>query len=96
MKSMKLKGCEMKRVICLLALFSIIATPLYALNLFERIKYKEVRLGDETVLVNRITGKVEHKLVNKMYHPIPANKGWGGIPSERDMYQAQYERQVNR
>jgi len=81
-----------KKIIILLLLLSIIATPSYALNLFERIRYKEVRLGSEKVLVNKITGKVERILVNNTYVVIPTEKGFAGIPSVQDMYQAQYEK----
>ena len=82
----------MRKIIVLLLLFSIIATPLYALNILDRIIYKEVRLGGEKVLVNKTTGKVEKKLVDNKYEPISSEKGWGGIPSEQDMYQARYNK----
>jgi len=81
----------MKKFIVLLLLLSVIATPSYALNFFEKIKYREARLGNEGILVNRITGKVEQRWVGKRYEPIPSDKGWGGIPSIQDMYQAQYD-----
>jgi hypothetical protein len=44
------------------------------------------------VLVNRLTGKVEKKMVDGKYETIPSVKGFGGIPSEQDMYQARYDR----
>lgn len=82
----------MKKIIVLLLLFSIITAPSYALNILDRLIYKEVRLGGEKVLVNRATGKVEKKLVDNKYEPISSRKGWGGIPSEQDMYQARYNK----
>jgi len=30
--------------------------------------------------------------VDNQYSPISSQKGWGGIPSEQDMYQARYDR----
>ena len=68
------------------------ARPSHALNILERLIYKEVRLGNEQVLVNKVTKKVEKKLVDNRYEPISSQKGWGGIPSEQDMYQARYDR----
>jgi len=82
----------MKKTIVLLLLFSIIATPLHALNILEKLVYKEVRIGNEKVLVNRLTDKVEKKLLDNKYEPISSRKGWRGIPSEQDMYQARYSR----
>ena len=81
----------MKKIIVLVLLFSIIATPLYALNLLDRIKYKQVQLGTNKVLVNRFTGKVEEILIDNQYRVISTEKGFGGIPSDQDMYQAQYD-----
>jgi len=85
----------MKKTIILLLLFSIIAAPSYALNFFEKITNKEVQLGDDKVLVNRLTGKVEQKMVDGKYQPISSDKGFGGIPSAQDMYQARYDRKKN-
>jgi len=82
----------MKKVVALLLLLSVVASPSYALNLLDKLMYKEVRLGGEKVLVNRVTGKVEQRLIDNAYKPISSKKGWGGIPSEQDMYQAQYDR----
>ena len=82
----------MKKVIVLLLLFSIIAAPSYALNILDKLIYKEVRLGGEKVLVNKATGKVEKKLVDNRYEPISSKKGWGGIPSSQDIYQARYDK----
>jgi len=81
----------MKKVIALLLLLSVIATPSYALNILDRLRYQEVQLGSDRVLVNRITGRVEQILVDNKYEPISTKKGWGGIPSDQDMYQARYE-----
>lgn len=87
----------MKKTVVLLLLLTIItATPSYALNFFEKIKYAEVRLGSEQVLVNRFTGRVEHVWAGKRYEPISTEKGFGGIPSVQDMYQAQYEKSIGR
>ncbi|MCX5666353.1 MAG: hypothetical protein NT036_04830 [Candidatus Omnitrophica bacterium] len=82
----------MKKIVVLLMLLSMIATPLYALNILEKLIYKEVRVSGEKVLVNKVTGKVEKKLVDNKYEPISSEKGWGGIPSEQDMYQARYDK----
>lgn len=82
----------MNKIIALLLLLSVIATPAHALNILEKLIYKEVRLGGDKVLVNKITGKAEKKLVDNKYQPISSVKGWGGIPSEQDMYQARYDR----
>ena len=81
----------MKKIVVLVLLFSIIATPLYALSLLDRIRYKQVQLGSNNVLVNRFTGKVEEILVDNQYQPISAEQGFGGIPSEQAVYQAQYD-----
>jgi len=81
-----------KKLIVLLLLLTMIATPLHALSIFDSIIYKEVQLGREKVLVNRITGKVAQILINGKYIPISSTKGWGGIPSDQDMYQAQYDK----
>jgi len=85
-----------KKTIVLLLLFSIIATPLHALNILEKLIYKEVRLGNEKVLINKATRKVEKKLVGNKYEPISSKRGWRGIPSEQDMYQARYNRKRDR
>ena len=82
----------MKRLIILLLLVFMAAKPSHALNILQKIIYKEVRIGQEKVLVNKLTDKVEKKLVDNQYSPISAQKGWGGIPSEQDMYQARYDR----
>ena len=82
----------MKKLIVLLLLFSAIAAPAYALNILERLIYKEVRVDGGKVLVNKATDKVEKKLVDNKYEPISPIKGWGGIPSEQDMYQARYDK----
>jgi len=82
----------MKKFIVLLLLLTMVAPPSYALNILERIIYKEVRLGSDKVLVNRVTGKVEQKLEGGKYVPLSSKKGFGGIPSVQDMYQARYNR----
>ena len=68
----------------------MIAAPSHALSFFDRVKCKEVQLGNEKVLVSRFTGKVEQKLVDDKYESVSSEKGFGGIPSEQDMYQARY------
>ena len=40
----------MKKLIALLLLLTMIATPLYAISLFDSVIYKEVQLGREKVL----------------------------------------------
>ena len=82
----------MKKVVVLLLLLSVVAAPSYALNILDRLIYKEAQLGGEKVLVNKMTGKVEKKLADNKYETIPSEKGWGGIPSEQDMYQARYDK----
>lgn len=84
----------MKKITILLLLLSMIATPSYALNILERLIYKEASIGGDKVLVNKVTKKVEKKLVDNKYEPISSTKGWGGIPSEQDMYQARYDRNL--
>lgn len=82
----------MIKIIIILSLILGIATPSFALNFFDRIKCKEVNISGEKVLVNRLTGKVEQRLIGEKYEPIPSDKGFGGIPSVQDMYQARYDR----
>ena len=84
----------MKKIIVLLLLFSIIATPSYALNLLEIMIYKQVQLGRERVLVNKITGRVEQILMDNKYTPISSQRGFGGIPSDQEVYQAQYDKLI--
>lgn len=86
----------MKKVIALFLLLSLVAAPSYALNIFDRLIYKEVQMGGERVLVNKITDRVEKRLVNGKYEPVSSEKGWGGIQSEMDMYQARYEESKRR
>ena len=82
----------MKKIIVVLALVLTIAVPSHALNILEKMIYKEVRLGGDKVLVNKVTGKAEKKLVDNKYEPISSQKGWGGIPSKQEMYQARYDK----
>ncbi len=82
----------MRKAVLLLLALVVFTTPSYALNILDRLIYKEVRVGNEKVLVNKLSGKVEKKLVDAKYEPISSTKGWGGIPSEQDMYQARYDR----
>jgi len=82
----------MKKIVVLLLLFSIIAVPVYALSLYEKLLYKEVKLDSGIVLVNRITDKVEKKLINNVYQTLSTTGGWGGIISDQEMYQAQYNK----
>ena len=49
----------MKKIIALLLLLAIIATPAYALSLLDKLRYNEVQVGGDRFLVNKITGKVE-------------------------------------
>lgn len=86
----------MKKIIILLLLLSIVVSPAYALNIIERLIYNEVQLGGDRILVNKITGKVERILVDNTYEPISEQKGWGGIPSDQEMYQARYEQAMRR
>lgn len=82
----------MKKIIALAVLLSVAAMPVYALNILDRIIYNEVQLGAEKVLVNRFTGKVDQILRNDKYVWISTQRGWGGIPSAQEMYQAQYDK----
>lgn len=82
----------MKKIIVLLILLSIFAVPAHALNILDKLRYKEVQLGREKVLVNRITGRVEQRFVGGNYEPLSSVKGWGGIPSPQDVYQAKYDK----
>jgi len=56
----------MKKIIIALLLISIIATPCYAVNIFDKIIYKTVVLCaiHMTALVNRITGEVKYIRLN--------------------------------
>ena len=84
----------MKKIVILLLLFSIIATPVHAIILIDKIIYKEVQLGRERVLVNKITGRVEQILMDNKYTPISSQRGFGGIPSDQEVYQAQYDKLI--
>ena len=86
----------MKKLIIVLLLLSIIAAPSYALSILDRIIYKEVRLDSQNVLVNQFTGRVEKILINGQYQPISTQKGFGGIISDQEMYQAQYDKKIGR
>ena len=59
---------KMKKIIILLLLASMIAaaTPCYAVNVFDKILYKEVvlRATSMHILVNRLTGEVKFLLLN--------------------------------
>lgn len=81
----------MRKIIVLLLLFSLIAAPSYALNIIGKAIYKEVQIGSEKVLVNRITGKVMYRWIYDKYVPIPTTKGDDGVPSAQEMYQTYYE-----
>lgn len=62
-----------KNVIVLLLILSI-ATPSHAMNIIDKILYKPVILRNNngvTVLVNRLTGKVEYVMSGEQYVPIP-------------------------
>ena len=82
----------MKKIIVLLLLFSIIAVPAHALFLVDKVIYKEVQLGREKVLVNRVTGRVDQILIDNKYTPLSSEKGFGGIPSDQEVYQSQYNK----
>jgi hypothetical protein len=86
----------MRKAIILLFLFSIIATPLYALNIFDKAVYKEVRIGTGKFLVNRATGKVSKKMLHDKYEPLSTEKGFEGAPSQQEMYQTYYDRMKSR
>ena len=86
----------MKKIIFVLLLLSIIATPSYALSFMEKIKYKEVLLTytGYKVLVDRYTGEVKY-LWNE---GIPGNSywpsKWGALSGEQKQnFQRQYDQQ---
>lgn len=56
----------MKKIIIVLLLILIIASPCYAVNVFDTIIYKKVLLcaSHMTVLVNRITGELKYIMLN--------------------------------
>jgi hypothetical protein len=65
---------NMKKFVVLLLLVLSIATPSYAMNIVDKILYKPVVLRNNngvTVLVNRITGKVEYVMSGEQYVSIP-------------------------
>jgi hypothetical protein len=86
----------MRKALVLILAFFMITEPSHALNIVEKMIYKEVRLGKERVLVNRITDKVEKRSTATGYESVSSKRGWGGIPSEQEMFQAQYERTKSR
>ena len=64
----------MKKNIIVLLLVLVIATPSYAMNIIDKILYKQVVLRNNnagTVLVNRLTGRVEYVMSGEQYVPIP-------------------------
>ena len=53
----------MRKIIVLLLLLSVVATPSYALSIWEKIKYKEVQLtgaSNNRVLIDRSTNEVAY------------------------------------
>ncbi|MDD3345299.1 MAG: hypothetical protein PHO34_02540 [Candidatus Omnitrophica bacterium] len=80
----------MKRIIIALAIVLFSSAPLYAVNTFDRIVYKEVvlRANHTVVLVNRLTQKVKYlKLNNGRWEPLT-----GGL---KNRYQSMYDRQIS-
>ena len=64
----------MKKFVIILLLVLVIATPSYAMNIVDKILYKPVILRNNngvTVLVNRLTGRVEYVMSGMQYVPIP-------------------------
>lgn len=81
----------MKKIIVIIMLFSItIATQSYALSLSEKVIYKEVKIGPETVLVNRFTKRVVKRLEDGQYVPLPTERGFEDAPSIQEIYQSRY------
>ncbi|MFA4982004.1 MAG: hypothetical protein WC592_06015 [Candidatus Omnitrophota bacterium] len=81
----------MKKVVVMLLLFSMMATaPSYALDLAEKVIYKEVQIGTETVLVNRFTKRVVSRLEYGKYVQLPTTKGFEDAPSIQEIYQSRY------
>lgn len=54
----------MRRLAIALLMFSLIATPVYAVNVIDTVVCKKVvlRANNRTVLVNRVTGEVKYIL----------------------------------
>jgi hypothetical protein len=78
----------MKKFIIVLLLVLMIATPSYAMNIVDKIFYKPVVLRNNngvTVLVNRLTGRVEYVMSGTQYVPIPN--------AYKDQFQAVYSAQ---
>jgi len=64
----------MKKKIIVLLLVLSIAAPCYAMNVVEKILYKSVVLRNNsgvTVLVNRLSGRVEYVMSGEQYVSIP-------------------------
>jgi hypothetical protein len=64
----------MKKKIIVLLLVLSIAAPCYAMNVVEKILYKPVVLRNNsgvTVLVNRLSGRVEYVMSGEQYVSIP-------------------------
>lgn len=77
----------MKKIIILLLLLSVAATPSYALNIWDRIRYKEVRLAgsaQNNVLVDRLTGEVAYIMVFKRWQ-VPTDDQKAQLQHSYDM-----------
>jgi len=60
----------MRRIAVLFFLLSVVATPSHALNIWDKIRYKEVRLtgtSNSRVLVDRATNEVAYVKVFKKW-----------------------------
>ncbi|MDP3729975.1 MAG: hypothetical protein Q8R14_00415 [Candidatus Omnitrophota bacterium] len=78
----------MKKLAIVLLLVLAIATPSYAMNIIEKMLYKPVALRNNngvTVLVNRLTGRVEFVASGRQYVPIPREL--------KDQFQSVYKAQ---
>jgi len=83
----------MRKIIVLLLLFSIIAGPSYAINLFEKILYRKdvLKMYGAQILVNPLTRQVKY-----VWHRNSSPKGGSWMPLvglTQQQYQAIYDQQ---
>lgn len=78
----------MKKIIIGLLFISIITTPCYAVNVFDKIVYKEVvlRATHIHILVNRLTGEVKYVVLRNRKTMLLTG-------TSKRQYQASYDAQ---
>ena len=81
----------MKKVIVILLLLSLAASPVYALNFFEKMLYKEdeIKMYGAKVLVSPLTGSIKY-----IWCGNPAKGYWMPVSGKvKYQYQAIYDKQ---